>query len=414
MTRASLNEKLHAFYDFRVAPHSFDVATFLVEAERERLDRQLDSIHGVIVSPSNQREYRSYFMPHLDVERARWRLNNIILPSCRLLPSVQTVTVCDDGDLAKWILSQAKNNIFPQGYTLEGPLVACNIGLVVIAANLNKPSQFIEASPQARRYARQWIDARSYGRKCISITLREASYNPEQNSDLTVWAEIAQRLQRAGYFPFVLRDMDKALKDLPPEFKDINSCPEAVFNLELRMALYEESHICAFVSNGPVNACYYNRNVQYLYFQTGNWLNSNPPWHYREGIGVGRTPPFANHFQKWVWRSQDADTFMDEIITMDNQIEQSRADGSYESKLDLNVENREPFEKLAKRFSNFPNTHLNTEHKLMFECIRLCPPDVIEKPDTQIMLGEYYLQLQQFETSKSHYLKISKYQNIKI
>ena len=392
MTRTSLNEKLHAFYDFRVAPHSFDVATFLVEAERERLDRQLDSIHVVIVSPSNQREYRSYFMPHLDVERARWRLNNIILPSCRLLPSVQTVTVCDDGDLPEWILRQSTENLFPENYTLETPLPANPFPPVTIASNLGQSFQFIEASPQARQYARQWLDTRANGRKCVPITLRESPYNPQRNSDLTVWGQIAQHLRAAGHFPFILRDIDKALDDYPPEFEEISSCPEAVFNLELRMALYEESHICAFVANGPAWACSLNRNVQYLYFVTGDWVDTNPPGMHKLGIGVGRTPPFANHFQKWLWDGQDADIFMDEFVAMDNHIEQSRVDGSYESKLDPVVENREPMEVLAKRFSCFPNSYLNIDHHLMFQCISLCPSDVIENLDTQLMLGEFFLQ----------------------
>ena len=283
------------------------------------------------------------------------------------------------------------------------PLPAVYEGFPYIAANLGKSCQFFEVSPQARQYARQWLDAHAIGRKCVPITLREASAGPQRNSDLTVWAEIAQRLQAEGHFPFILRDYGKALDGLPPEFEGISSCPEAVFNLELRMALYEESHICAFVTNGPINACYFNRNVKYLLFLTGDWLN--PPGMIKNGVGLGRTPAFAHQFQKWIWEEQNADIFMDEFVSMDNHVDQSRADGSYESKLDPNIKNREPIDVLAKRVFPFLSSYKPLEHPVIFEYLNNCSSAMIEGCDIQIMLAEIYLLRREWETSKSHYLK---------
>ena len=195
MTVGVFHKTLHAFYDFRVAPVSFDVLTFLVLAERVRRDKGLDHIHMVIVSPPKERQilyaklHPGADIPHetlYNADHIRWRLSNIIVPGCRLLPSVQDLTVCDDDDLPEWIVSRSKENVFPEGYTLEDPLPAVHTGFAVIASNLGQSFQFLEASPQARQYARQWLDARANGRKCVPITQREAHFSPEDNSDLTV------------------------------------------------------------------------------------------------------------------------------------------------------------------------------------------------------------------------------------
>ena len=260
-----------------------------------------------------------------------------------------------------------------------------------MAGQLGRSCQIIETSPQARQYARQWLNTRTNGCRPVPITMRESNIKPERNSDLRVWAVIAHRLQAAGHFPFIIRDIDKACEALPLEFKEIDSCPEAVFNLELRMALYEESHICAFVANGPASACWFNRNVRYLYVLTGDWVNADPPEMYRLGIEVGQTPPFANHFQKWIWDGQDADIFMDEFVALDSLIEQSLADGSYEAKLDPIVENREPMEVLAKRFYLFSKAHClvyDHDYSFVLECLKHISSDGIENPDTQMILAD--------------------------
>jgi tetratricopeptide (TPR) repeat protein len=404
----SSQETLYAFYDFRAAPVSFDVMTFLVEAERTRREKGLKRLHVIFVTPSNLDDHIEKLF---DVEHARWRLNNVLLPSCRLIPSIHNVTVCDIDDLAMWISSLSPDNIFPKKYTLEIPLPAVQNGLTVVAGNLGKSCQFIEASPQALTYARQWIDARANGRRSVPITLREAPMLPDRNSDPTVWAEIARRLDGAGYFPFIIRDIDHALEVLPAEFDGIKSCPEAVFNIELRNALYEESYICAFVANGPATACFYNRNVQYLYVVTGDWLAANPPTFNKSGIGFGRTPPFANHFQKWIWSEQNADMFMDEFVELGSLIDQSHIDGTYENKLELDENNREPMDVLAKRINRWMKT-VNSiryaEHELIFECLKHCPSEVLDDPDTHLMLAEVYLNRQELETSKYYFLKAVK------
>ena len=170
--------------------------------------------------------------------------------------------------------------------------------------------------------------------------------------------------------------------------------------------MYEESHICAFVSNGPINICYFNRNIRYLFVETGLNVDGDPPHVNRIGIGVGRTPPFANHFQNWIWAGQDADIFMDEFVAMGNHIEQSRVDGSYESKLDPVAENREPMEVLAKRISRFVySPYKPVEHDVIFECLKYCPPGIIEHCDTQLILAEIYLWRRELGASKCHYLK---------
>ena len=133
----SFNESLHAFYDVRVSPISFDVVPFLLEAERTRLNNKLEHIHMVIVSPLKLSDAAAV-SDALDPGQAQWLINNVILASCQLLPSIKNVTVCDDADIPEWILHRAKENVFPKNYTLKQPIEHVHQGFAYMAGHLGR------------------------------------------------------------------------------------------------------------------------------------------------------------------------------------------------------------------------------------------------------------------------------------
>ena len=88
--------------------------------------------------------------------------------------------------------------------------------------------------------------------------------------------KFCQVIRSRRILPIVIRDAEKITEETPKELDGITQFPEAVFNMELRIALYELSYICMFVSNGPAEIGFYNKNISYLYFVTGNWLTERP------------------------------------------------------------------------------------------------------------------------------------------
>ena len=344
---------LYAAYDLSVSPSSFDVLSFLVEAEKVRKDEGLDAIHMLIVPGTRNFDV-------LGAGQDQWRLANIVLPACGLLPSVHGVTVAASRDQAQHLIDLHAGSVFPAGYTIERAIAHHHTAWPVVSAHCGVNLQCLGASPQARRYARQWIDARAHGRKAIALTLREVDTTILRNSDIGEWTRFARLLQEAGYFPIIVRDTDRALDRPPPPFDGLPLFSEAAFNLDLRIALYEECHIAAFVSNGPSHAGYFDRDVRYLYFVTGEWRKGNPPAFYRVGVGEDTCPPFCNDYQRWVWCEQDADLFMQELLSLDAKIEAARANGTYESGLSPIEAYREPLEIVADRIRQYGDRHFSS------------------------------------------------------
>ena len=311
------DNSLHAFYDLSVSPLSFDFICFLVEAERHRRVFNLDRL-SIVVVPEN--EQLNQGPRHHNSQNKKWRLANLLTPSCWLLPSCKNLSVCEDRNHAEAIETNLATHIFPKNYSVQEPVAHHHTGLPVLASHQGYNLQYLKSSPQARSYVRQWLDRHTDGKRAITLTLREAAFTPKRNSDFQVWAGIAQRLKEKGFCPIIVRDTDTALNPETTELEGIDQFPVAAFNLEMRMALYEESHMCAFVSNGPSTPCYYSRDVKYVYFVTGEWLDKNDPTFHRVGIEWGSTPPFANEFQRWVWKEQDVGSYVQEIVSLDEHI----------------------------------------------------------------------------------------------
>jgi tetratricopeptide (TPR) repeat protein len=336
---------LHAFYDFAVGGISFDFAAFITLAEVERARRGFDGIHLVIVPGLGDGFHPN---PLYDVEHKQWRLRNIILPVAHLLPSLAALSLCASRDEGQHFFDAAGGNVYPTRYQPDKPLTTVHTGWCSLAACLGHNVQVLSASPQARRYARQWLDARAAQRRAVVITLREASFRPERNTDPALWAELAHALATKGYFPVIIRDIERSLDPTPREFEGLTVFPEGPFNLDLRLALYEEAFLHVSVNNGASSLCGWDRNVQFV-FVVGpeEFADPVPRW---AGVAHGKQLPYYNRFQRHLWQRPDVSTLMNEIIRMAALIDDAHAEGSFEARLASDPANREPLIEGARRY----------------------------------------------------------------
>lgn len=220
--------------------------------------------------------------------------------------------------------------------------------------------QVLCASPQARRYARQWLDARCDGRRPIVVTLREASFRPERNTDLGLWGGLGRALAAKGYFPIIVRDIERSLDPPPPELAGLTLFPEGPFNLDLRMALYEEAFLHVSVNNGASSLCGWDRNVQFVFVVGPEELaDPMPRW---AGVAHGEQLPYYNRFQRHLWRRPDIGMLLDEIAAMEARIDQAHADGTFEAGLVSDPANREPLIGGARRYRDLEEWDLLAEY----------------------------------------------------
>lgn len=315
---------LYAFYDLSTSAVTFDIVAFLVQAELARKKAGYASLHVVIVPGPN--EGFSMKKVALSTEDKQWRLRNILVPCCWLIPSCQRVTVCTSREEAMAFQVSLVKNSFPKQYSLRAPWKAYSISRLIEASTKDViPS--IQATPSAIRFVSDWIQAHAGERKVITITLRECSYERDRNSNLKDWGTFARKLDQSVYFPVVIRDIETTLYPLPPDLNGLTVFPEVVWNIELRAALYELSYLNMMVNNGPAILCTLNTRTRYLMFKmiTPSGRATREEDFRRLGLEPGSQLRWATPFQRWVWEDDRLEVIQQAFREMCDRIERSSA-----------------------------------------------------------------------------------------
>lgn len=352
MKNKSSPKLLYAFHDLRITWPCFDYIGYLVMAEWTRRQIGAERIHVVIV-PQPEEEYHKEM--DWELKQKKWRLHNLVVPCTWLLPSCQSISICSSVEEAREILENADGSIFPLQYTIEKPVLMGDPCWPALLGNMGADIKYLRSTDQAVEYIRIWREANCDGKKPVTLTIRNATHNVTRNSDLELWSKFAHWLKDMGYFPVVVPDTETALESLPAEFDGIASLPSAAFNIELRMALYEECFLNTFVSNGPAYMCCFNRNVHFLQYRSGEILRDPINIESFQGIPHGTNPPYLGQFQRSVWRELDLDVLCEEFSDMADFLNESLEDETYESRLAADTKNCEPVIKMARRFCTYAN-----------------------------------------------------------
>ena len=321
---------LYAFYDFAISPVTFDLVQFLVLAESERQRVNCNSLHIVFVpgpndgfSPVEISVYRKLGQDDCDIDSMRWRLRNIMLPLCWLIPSCRGITICTSLEEAQIMQTSVAQYIFPRGYSVQFPKE--NYSLFELSKR--NVSGYIQATSQARRFVSEWVDQRDIGkRKIITITLRWCLYQRERNSNMKAWNKFIQNLDLTIYYPVIVRDTWTAFKPLPLEFENFCIFEEACWNMELRIALYELCYLNLSVNCGPIVLCIFDSRTRYLLFRRINLSQINMPRFFRsEGLEVDSQYKHATSFQRVVWKDDTYPIIQEEFEEMCKRIEKREA-----------------------------------------------------------------------------------------
>ncbi|MGY8961201.1 MAG: hypothetical protein ACKVKG_17070, partial [Alphaproteobacteria bacterium] len=259
---------LFAFYDLARCPPTYDIINFLAHADSYRRRYRLATFHVVFV-PGPHAGFRD--SSYQTVEEKRWRLKHIVIASCALHPNCSGSTLCTTRAEARYYEKLAGTRIFPLNYTERSPTAAYlwNVTFSLVARG-DRRIQTLCSSSQPRRSVAEWLANKVNGKRVVTVTLRESHTQAKRNSDLAAWGSFLGRLDRTRYFPIVLRDAEMIGEPLPKEFGEVAVFAEAVWNIELRSALYELAYLNLFVSNGPIMLGLFNENVNCLIFKVLN------------------------------------------------------------------------------------------------------------------------------------------------
>lgn len=299
---------LTAFYDLSVSPTGFDSAVFFALADLARQRRNCAGFNIVFVPAAGSGFWQN---ETYDADYKAWRLHHLLLPLATLFPTCRGFTLCATRDEAATLCRGAGKNIFPEGYTTEAPPAEIYQWAYFAAAITNGERWSGWTPPAAAiEFVDQWFASRAGGRKVVTITLREASYHTEHNSNRQAWAAFARNLDQEKYFPVFVRDTEAVLTPLPEELRDCTVFAEPSFNVALRAALYLKAHLNMMSASGPMYLAWLHPHCRILVFRLLDLADyrSTPTSLAALGFEPGRQPCFLSSHQHIVWSGDDVDS----------------------------------------------------------------------------------------------------------
>ncbi len=315
---------LTSFFDLKIAPLGFDVITFLILSEIHRRQTKCDEIHFVIVpNESTGLNVFGHLNPFGD-DQATWRMFNLASQAAGLMDTCHGMTICPTREHARSVVAASSGPTYPKQYDIDNPAPDSWIfPLTLMYGNMGVEIPSLTPPAQALEYADTWIAENAGGRKVISITLREGSFNEARNSNVADWAKFTAWIDKETYFPVVLPDIETVTEWPRPEFGDTAFFCEAVLNLQLRAAFYRRCYLNLIVGAGPEELQRYDGGARYIKFRSiaPHELEWEPSHALRHGLPPDGRYPFLTPYQKIVLEPDTFTLIQSEFLKMAEKIE---------------------------------------------------------------------------------------------
>jgi Protein of unknown function DUF115 len=287
--RSHNNIDLEAAYDLNYAPGSFDFIWSLMNLEnfRKAHGYRKTKIHFRAGPDKGFRPNESIDVSH---EHKSGMINNVARPLIEMFDCEEVPTPKDDSK----------------------PYLSCTYSPMPAIQVYRQFKDLPEFAPNAA--SKEW--AKPY-MGCTTITLREAHYWVQRNSNVKEWVKAADYLKnKYGCRVVFLRDTYKAYDPIVGH----EICPEAAIDLHKRLALYRVAEMNLFIVNGPAGLAWATRNIPYITMWTkapgyhcynDEWLKAY------QGFGHGEQYPWRNpDIQAIVWKEDTAENIIDAYLDM--------------------------------------------------------------------------------------------------
>ena len=290
------------YYDFRVAPLTFDFAVFLAIGYGHAIKNGFETIDVYLIRPyfrrSNQIEatYKSGY--------DEWKFQNVVMTLLSITKCLNNIYIIRDGDVELY------SPRYPIDYHPDKVDLSSKTSQI--------PTNFVHLKPlfdghekpfifRSTDVARKWI-AGKYGKFDVCLTLRTAIQKPERNINLDDWYHLYQEIDNLGLRPVVIPDHDDVFTEGHFRQYDWDCVEEAGSNLELRLATYELANKNISWACGMYTLLFFS-GVDFLIF--GKWddaeVTSSRDFLTRKGPIIGTQFSWADPDQQvidWTERSE--------------------------------------------------------------------------------------------------------------
>ena len=299
---------LQAYYDTRFAPITFDYANFLVCAEAYRQSIKLPRINLHIVA-SSFRDISVRDVKFMSDEKL-WRVNHILMRIPNLIPSISQIT------LYKTPPETISYPTFPSTYPPRTPEESLTVTPYLMDRvskfhNLGCNVQPFTASNHAKKLIKDFTGDKPY----FTISLRTSHFQVARNSRLEEWYKVYSALKESKFNVFVIPDFEDVLTNNEARKYDWKLAEFAAFELDLRLALYENAIDNLCVSNGTSTVAYYSSSPVKMFKILVDGINSTSEkaLMYSAGVAKGTSPSFYKENQKWIWKDDTFENIMETL-----------------------------------------------------------------------------------------------------
>lgn len=165
-------------------------------------------------------------------------------------------------------------------------------------------------------YIDQWKKLRLV-RPYITFTIRESKVSTERNTDIDLLKRLASHYINVGYEIVVIPDTNSLSSINQLNHQLIKIFPEAAYDFDLRLALYEKAELNFFNNNGPCIAAGLDPEVSYLLTKlvVPSVPHCTVEFIERQGYRYGATPEYSKN-SIWIWDGEDYDLILENAKTL--------------------------------------------------------------------------------------------------
>ena len=204
---------MEAIYELAKSPPTHDFVNWLARAEHAR--RASMDPHLQVRVVAGHRDWSDRDKQY-SVDRREWRIENLLLPLARLVPSVNEATRAAVGTQV-WSYSNPGQPVLP---IFKAPRLAKEI--------------IAQAMPE----------------RVVTITLRDSDFEPQRNTRHKEWIKVADWLNREGFCPVFIPDAEAHRRGKSPLLAPYREYAPASHNVALRLALFEHAHLNLMTNSG--------------------------------------------------------------------------------------------------------------------------------------------------------------------
>ena len=290
--------KLNVYYDLKLAPVTFDFASYLVLCNAYR--QSIGAAKMGITIISNQFREKSVREKVTPVHELKFRLSNILSNLSFLIPEVDSFDITNE-------LDQIKCPTFPTGY---------HIGRK-IPYEMKNLKQFygkdeINLRPfRASEQAKIWVN-NLFNDNVITISLRSSNFQTERNSNLEQWHKVYQVLKSLKFRPIVIPDFEDYYNKKEYAKYDWETFLPATFNVDLRLAIQERAINNLVINNGTSVPLFFSDNPYHSFKYVTPEVPVTSEKHHKEIFLFvwGDNFKWATSNQYLTWETDDADIIL--------------------------------------------------------------------------------------------------------